>query len=715
MPQDDWFAKNAPKKQEGGSWFEKNAPGVQAKTGTASSAKAAASAPPQTPGYFKRLGQSLGVPTSMAELESAHPSTAEKIGGPAVTVGKMLWNYGKTAVAGLEEGGKEAYEAGENIGKGQPVLPNIAKAGYAVAHADLQATHFIGPSIETAGQDVAAKNYQGAAGGLTGVIGQVVVPEVIEKTPGYFRERLQPLPRKAAQILVGVTPEHTTIPLVEEFKGKVAETEQANRGTIEKYQTSKREALQKTEEQNAEHALSKEETKQTNALEQARVKEINDAANAKQGRRSDLAQSLKTGSKQLGEGIRDLQAKVKTQDDANYATIRAKVAEDPGVPLADMAREAHNAEKFIKGSTENIKQFRELMRKTPEAEGVQTSVGFVEPGDPLYERLAQEGAIDQGGNLPFDQLQGYSTEIGMKLAKGGLPGDVYQALKYMREKIDAAKQVIADRNGVGAELKAANKFHFDYMDTFFDKPSAVAASLDRVGKLDPEFYAEPFITGKAGQTGIGKLQKYDSNLANLATTLRESHREFSTLPEQSKIIGPRLKGEPEPPSPITVKKPELEPAPPRPTAGDVRASKAKIVGQKARYFGGLSYFDMLALTETVIAPLMGRPEGALYGLGGIGIKRGMGMVLDTPKVVKWLSEPSPRDLAILEKLDPAAKASTQASITNFAIKQSVKNLSPGVRQLLGPANVARIIAASTASIPKTPGEARARIQPPSPQ
>ena len=137
-------------------------------------------APPEQPGFFKRLGQSVGIPTSMEELEAAQPSTAEKIGGPAVTAGKMLYNYGKNAYQGAKEALQEGYEAGYNIGEGQPVLPNVGKASAAVVHGTLQAVPFVGPPIETAGQDIAQGNYAGAAGGLTGVIGQVAAPKIIE-------------------------------------------------------------------------------------------------------------------------------------------------------------------------------------------------------------------------------------------------------------------------------------------------------------------------------------------------------------------------------------------------------------------------------------------------------------------------------------------------------------------------------------------------------
>src|ERR1700675_1510875 len=72
------------------------------------------------PGFFKRLGQSIGIPTSEEELEAAQPSTAEKIIGPPATSARMIYGAGKQAYKGIKEGGKEIGEAAENIAEGQP-------------------------------------------------------------------------------------------------------------------------------------------------------------------------------------------------------------------------------------------------------------------------------------------------------------------------------------------------------------------------------------------------------------------------------------------------------------------------------------------------------------------------------------------------------------------------------------------------------------------
>jgi len=161
--------------------------------------------PKQPPGFLKRLAQSLGVPTSMQELQQAQPSTAEQIIGPAATAGKMLWNYGKTAARGISEGLQESREAGENVGEGQPLGPNLGKAASGVLHAGLQATPIVGPSIETAGQDIQSGNYQGAAGGLTGVTGQVLAPELLNRGAAAVNKLRGNVADAAADSALGVT------------------------------------------------------------------------------------------------------------------------------------------------------------------------------------------------------------------------------------------------------------------------------------------------------------------------------------------------------------------------------------------------------------------------------------------------------------------------------------------------------------------------------
>jgi hypothetical protein len=140
--------------------------------------------------YGSGLVNSLGLPESGAEYKAAaeeasklNPTNvAEAVGGPVVSIGKQLWATGKGIVKGIQSTGKEAYEAGQNIAEGQPVLPNLAKPASEALNTAVGAVPFIGAPTVQAGKDITAKNYAHAAGELTGVIGQVVAPDLLEKT-----------------------------------------------------------------------------------------------------------------------------------------------------------------------------------------------------------------------------------------------------------------------------------------------------------------------------------------------------------------------------------------------------------------------------------------------------------------------------------------------------------------------------------------------------
>ena len=139
---------------------------------------------PQQPGFVQRLEQSLGLPSTPEEAAAVTPTSIGDAVKSALVAStgflSPLINYGKTAIKGTLEGKQDVDEAIQNIAQGQPVGANIGKAASGVLHAALQQVPIIGPPTDTAGQDVAQGNYAGAAGGLTGVIGQLFAPKVLE-------------------------------------------------------------------------------------------------------------------------------------------------------------------------------------------------------------------------------------------------------------------------------------------------------------------------------------------------------------------------------------------------------------------------------------------------------------------------------------------------------------------------------------------------------
>jgi hypothetical protein len=139
---------------------------------------------PAQPSYFERLAQSFGLPSSHAQAEAQAPSSIADVLRQAASASTgflpAILDYGKTALRGAANAGKEVNEATQNVLEGGPVGANTGKAASGVLNAALQAVPVVGPHIQTAGEDVSQGNLAGAAGGLTGVIGQIAAPKILE-------------------------------------------------------------------------------------------------------------------------------------------------------------------------------------------------------------------------------------------------------------------------------------------------------------------------------------------------------------------------------------------------------------------------------------------------------------------------------------------------------------------------------------------------------
>ena len=138
--------------------------------------------------YAGGLANSVGLPESTEEYkQQAQESSAltpgnvlRTLGGPAGSMLESGYNLGKKYLKNIVGAGKEAYEAGQNIGAGQPILPNLAKPASALVEANVGAVPFVGAPTVQAGHDIAQGKYAHAAGELTGTVGQVSLPELQE-------------------------------------------------------------------------------------------------------------------------------------------------------------------------------------------------------------------------------------------------------------------------------------------------------------------------------------------------------------------------------------------------------------------------------------------------------------------------------------------------------------------------------------------------------
>jgi hypothetical protein len=288
---------------------------------------------------------------------------------------------------------------------------------------------------------------------------------------------------------------------------------------------------------------------------------------------------------------------------------------------------------------------------------------------------------------------------------------------------------MADANGAEGEWQEARDFWRQYKEDFHEPTgpsgsgSPVAQALDAV---DPKNIRQPFLNKQAttGNRAVEILKKYPEHggqhAASLAEEMLGNHRSMNAIPE--KTTPKALKTTPE-----VHELPANKPLPARPESPTVDATKTarEAIATRARNWGSFNARDIGILSASAIGGLMETllsqrsgyelPIAAVTYEGG---KYAASRVLNNPKVVEWLSKTPPEEAAVLAKIPGADKVKIVTGLTDAAIEQAKTgkpvNLSPQARQLLGPQNVARILAAAGTGA-RTPGDLKKRAAELAPQ
>lgn len=502
---------------------------------------------------------------------------------------------------------------------------------------------------------------------------------------------------------------------------QVASVEEKNRVAAESAAQKNTENAAAFDQKNAaataEYKQTAEETMKANR--EALVAASRDAA---------VHRSIEEGSKVLGERVKDLDTKLRGEANVKYqevtkATNRVDPATgqlaDPGVPLSQLSDAVTHAENnILKGSPESIKQFRDISSQAAEADESATlhadgaaaspDSGIFKrlmetakrqgPESDLYKQLAGDGLMDEPSTVSFEQLRGYSSELGTKLAQGNLPGDVYQAMKYLKEKIDAAKAVVAERNGVGPQLKSADAFWRSYQELLYDPESSLTKVRKAVGVKNPGEMAAEFFRNKGHEIAVGRLKQlrttYGSEangVADLAQNLNAAREESAAyrattqknLPKAPKpgqapaTIAPKelpipgrtyaeLNPIPEPIEPEVIPNKVLK-GPEPPTAEEIVAEKRQRVEAKGRNLAEISKYDAGTLAAAPLGILLGHP---FLGLAPLAAKYGLSYILTRPGIIEWIARPTFSDLAAIEKMPIAEQGALRSQLQGILDQES---------------------------------------------
>lgn len=397
-----------------------------------------------------------------------------------------------------------------------------------------------------------------------------------------------------------------------------------------------------------------------------------DAQKAEQARQTTQAQAKRTYQEQgarLVNRVQDVAKNVKAKVDALYDDLRQKTAGATAEP-EDVGKAVQNAENKIKGSSENLKIFRDILSKNPDTtapESIEYQGAQIPKGHALYDVLLEMGKEgSEKTPISFGDLQGYYSELGDKLASGNLPGDVYQALKSLQGDIGGMMDKIAADKGVGSQLKTARNLYRDYMQTFRENtgPSGSASPIAKsLLAKDPAFALKPLEAEETASRVRNDLARHDPSQGGVggAAQLFDNFRQAARgLEESSKPV--KVPNAPKPPAEMPTQ------FTPESLAGQKAANIAeaaeKIRKSKSWVVNSLAAYDMIRSGLQgnwghVGLDIMVR---ALYSAG----KQGIAMALDDPRVVQKLSKLTPEDIAAINKLPPEQRTAFAHSIVPIA-------------------------------------------------
>lgn len=482
----------------------------------------------------------------------------------------------------------------------------------------------------------------------------------------------------------------------------VNETQAANEAAQAKFDEATQAHQAKTAVIQAKNATDQAAFEKAQADHQAAVdkaNEVNQAAAQDQTTRGQLARQLQQQSARLVNRVQRVAQNTKANLDQAYSDIRRQTA-GAAVPRENLADAVNSAEGKLKGSNESIKIFRDILAKAPE-EAEPASIEYqgaqIPQGHPLYDVLREQNPAAEGAPpATFGDLQGYYSELGEKLAGGNLPGDVYQAMRSLQTNIGDMMQKMANQSGVGAKFRTTQNLHRDYMQTFRESAgpnhsgSPLAQSLDAA---DPSYAIRPLTAPETAARVRNMLARFDPGTNGIggAGPLYDNFRNLSQQYEATGQIKP-VKVPTNAPTPPTPK-----PLPKAPVSEvqkigpeDIQAAKAARIQKQADRISDASIPGHVASAMAGYALIHNLLHGNLGGIaesiaarGAFGIaQQGLARALESPRVVEWLSKPSPADLEQLARL-PDAQRTVSINQLRGLVQQAQARHVPVSAKLLG--------------------------------
>ena len=600
-------------------------------------------------GAIQDTGQTASSFSSPLAVATAGTGVAGKIPGAVGTIAKIASTG--AAVGFGTQGGREIVEAGT---KNTPEAWQERLQGGAMVAGGVAGTAEAGRQVSGTAR-TALRSALGVSSDLTAA--------EVAKTTEFFNKAKE---KYQSDLLTEKQEyERKVRESNENFKNDQVKAKEANEQALKDYREKAGEIIQKNK------ALDEAKTSYTNAKSKQQVQ----------------------GS-QVMYRVRKLAEEVRQEASGKYDAVKAKVGDDT-TPRQQVAAKLDAArDKWIRGKPEKIAEFDAITRAKPAnnpalvlADQTARNQGYANFAEALENPemaatmkrvlpadIFAEATGQATKPLSWNDLQGSYEEINRKIAGGNLDGDVYQSLVAGREAVADAMQEMANRHGAGKDFVDARKFYRNYMETFRDNngPSGSGSPIAQaLLAKDPLKAIDPF-TGKSGDRGVVMLAKYDPELARLAQEVQRTKQATAgTAPKgERKSVPPPPETKPVPKAPNT---PLPGVLPDKPTAEipNPQDINAKQIRSDLKGLKRFSKYDAALLLASPVGMFV---HGAIpYELSVLGGRIAIPRILDIPKVVKWMAQPSMDDMMALRKLPPEAQAQVRSQIRQFIAEQRAKN------------------------------------------
>ena len=498
-------------------------------------------------------------------------------------------------------------------------------------------------------------------------------------------------------------------------------------------------ALQEAEVKRQRVAAENAKTAQNHQEAVTRAMQERTAAEQTDTLREEAQKNYDKATADYFDNERKIKGEAKAANDTQWDALRKKVGDVPIDPsgITNVVEQQRSAIT----TPEEAKLFDDQLRSQMSPEEVAEDMGLGEEYDKLSPEMKANvdkmtssldniGGIAKDGSEPltFNKLHGIYTELGMKLSRGGLPGQVWQGLKTLRESIGGMMQTVADQGGVGEELKAARQSNREYQEAFGRKPVDRMTLMDqRMQETNPEAFKM-----QREQARLAALGKISPNLVDQHNNVQAARSAAESFPSQESLRKKLPQPPNRPPEKPLPGDPRLKPLPGQPELSKYdephattpeaevpnisEAERGKLKQSLKKYGRAGAWVFRLGIGTALGSSLLEGHHmqgfGSQYVLGEAGLQL-VTRILQRERVMDWMSRPSAETLRAIDSVRPQDAARLRDGLTQMALKDiedkhASGKIDPRTAKFLGPENMALIVAAvaSQQQKPKNAGEAK---------